>query len=143
MSLSVVLVDDHILFRQGVKAFLDSVAHFKVSGEAGSGVDALALLEKMALDGGLPDVVVLDWVMPGAGGMETTRQLTQRYPKVCVIILSLYEEKSYMINALRSGAKGYILKDDTAEHLIKAIHAVTSGERYLSPFLHLDEKDLV
>jgi two-component system, NarL family, response regulator LiaR len=135
MTISVLLVDDHTLFRQGVRAYLGTDPHFNIIGEAGSGSEAMDLLEQMAQKSKPPDVIVLDWVMAGAGGLETIRQLTKLYPQVNVIILSLYAEKSYVSNAIRNGAKAYVLKDDTAEHLIKAIYAVVSGQRYLSPIL--------
>jgi two-component system, NarL family, response regulator LiaR len=135
MTISVLLVDDHTLFRQGVRAYLGTDPHFNIIGEAGSGSEALEILEQLSQNSKLPDIIVLDWVMSGAGGLETIRQLNKLYPQVNVIILSLYAEKSYVSNALQNGAKAYVLKDDTAEHLIKAIYSVISGQRYLSPIL--------
>ena len=142
MTISVLLVDDHILFRQGVRAYLGTDVHFNIVGEAGSGNDALEMLNQFDQDSHLPDVIILDWVMSGSGGLETIRQLVKLYPKIKVIILSLYAEKSYVSNAIRNGAKAYVLKDDTAEHLIKAIYAVVSGQRYLSPILLNKDIDL-
>ena len=135
MTISVLLVEDHILFRQGVRAFLGTDPHFDIVGEAGSGPEALELLAGLALESRLPDVIILDWVLSGSSGLETIRQFTKSYPKIHIIILSLYAEKSYVANAIDNGARAYILKDDTAEHLIKAIYAVISGQRYLSPIL--------
>jgi two-component system response regulator DegU len=142
MAISVLLVDDHILFRQGVRAYLGTDVHFNILGEAGSGNEALEMLSQYDQDSHLPDVIILDWVMSGSGGLETIRQLVKLYPKIKVIILSLYAEKSYVSNAIRNGAKAYVLKDDTAEHLIKAIYAVVSGQRYLSPILLNKDIDL-
>jgi two-component system, NarL family, response regulator DegU len=143
LSISIVLVEDHLFFRESVKAYLSIYDHFIVSGEASSSPEALRMLEKMAQETGLPDVVILDWVMPDSNGPATISQLTQRYPQVRVIVLSLYDDKNFVIDALRSGARGYILKDDTVDHLEKAIHAVIGGQHYFSPVLHTNELDLI
>jgi two-component system, NarL family, response regulator NreC len=127
MSVTVLLVDDHPIVRQGLRNLLDSMPDFKVVGEAGDGLQALEMIEKVQ-----PQVLVIDVVMPGLTGLEVTQRVKRQWPAVKVIILSMQNNEAYVVSALKSGASGYILKDTGPEELVDAIRTVVKGERYLS-----------
>src|SRR6266508_1019558 len=103
---TIVLADDHKVVRQGLRAVLEFEPDFRVIGEAGNGLDATRLVERLR-----PNVLVLDLMIPGLSGLEVTRQLGKRAPKTRVVILSMHGDKSYVLEALRNGAAGYVLKD--------------------------------
>jgi len=124
---NIVLVDDHQIVRKGIKAILDTQADFTVVGEGGDGLMAIELVEKLH-----PDILVLDVMMGGINGLEVSRQLCKKAPQTKIVVLSMYSDESYVLEALRSGAKAYVLKDNTADELVHAIHEVALGHRYLS-----------
>lgn len=124
----ILLADDHHIVRQGLRALLESEPHFRLVGEAGDGIEAVRLAERLR-----PDVLVTDVMMPGLNGLEVTRQVTKSVPKTRVVILSMYTNDAYVFEALRNGASGYVLKDSQASDLIKAVREVAAGRRYLSP----------
>lgn len=124
MTLHVLIADDHIMVRQGLRAILEAQGSFIVAGEAGDGLEAIALTEKLK-----PDVVILDLMMPKLNGLEVTRQIAKI---THVLIVSMHANEAYVLEALRSGAFGYILKDSTAQELVEAVNKVASGARYLS-----------
>ena len=119
------LVDDHTLFRQGVRALLAHEPDLDVVGEAQDGEEALALVEQLA-----PDVVVMDMVMPGMNGLEATRRIRERHPRVKVLVLTMYDDVQPVLEA---GATGYVLKRSTSEELARAVRAVQAGEVPLDP----------
>lgn len=127
MSVKILLADDHHIVRQGLKALLRSEPEFEVVAEAGNGLEAIQMVERFH-----PDVAVVDLMMPGVTGLEVTRQI---HAETRVIILSMHANEAYVLEALRVGASGYVLKDSTASDLVEAIHAVIEGRRYLSPLL--------
>jgi DNA-binding NarL/FixJ family response regulator len=124
----VLLVEDHSLVRAGFRALLQSCPGIKVVGETGDGRDALHLVEKHQ-----PDVVLMDITMPGLNGLEATAYVVNEHPNVRVIILSMHSGEEYVLQALRAGAAGYLLKNSDAAELELAISAVVQGETYLSP----------
>jgi len=125
--ITVLLADDHIVMRQGLRALIDSQTDLEVVGEASNGHEALEMIQLKK-----PAVSVLDLMMPGLSGLEVTRQVWRISQ---VLILSMHADEAYVIEALRKGASGYVLKDATANELIQAIRIVASGQRYLSsPF---------
>jgi len=125
--ITVLLADDHTVVRQGLRALIDSQEDFHVVGEASNGQEALEMIRQLK-----PQVSVLDLMMPGMNGLEVTRQV---WRMTQVLILSMHANEAYVIEALRKGASGYVLKDATATELIQAIRVVVSGQRYLgSPF---------
>jgi len=125
--ITVLLADDHIVVRQGLRSLIDSQEDFQVVGEASNGQEALEMIRQLK-----PQVSVLDLMMPGLNGLEVTRQV---WRMTQVLILSMHANEAYVIEALRKGASGYVLKDATATELIQAIRVVVSGQRYLgSPF---------
>ena len=130
MLTTVVLADDHPVVRQGIKALLERDCGLKLLGEAGNGIDAAAMAERLK-----PRVLVLDMMMPGLGGAEVTRRVARTSPSTRVLILSMHDDAAYVLEALNAGALGYLLKDCTASELVEAIHAVATGKQFLSPAL--------
>lgn len=128
MTVSVVLVDDHTVVRDGLRALLQSEDDLEIVGEADSGEDALEVVERTA-----PEVVVMDLRLPNMSGVEATRALKKSFPRVKVIILSMYDEEDIVFQALESGASGYVLKRAGVEELVKAIHTVIDEGAYLDP----------
>ncbi len=125
---SIVLADDHVVVRQGLRALLEAQPDLRVVGEAADGVQAVQLVERVN-----PDVLVTDLMMPNLGGLEVTRQTRKRSPQTRVVILSMYSNEAYVVEALRSGAMAYVLKDSSADDLLQAVREVALGRRYLSP----------
>ncbi|TMQ52317.1 MAG: response regulator transcription factor [Candidatus Eisenbacteria bacterium] len=127
---TIVLGDDHKIVLRGLRALLEADPGFAVIGEAADGLRVLSLVERLK-----PDVLVLDLMMPGLGGFDITRRVAKRFSKTRVVILSMYSSEAHVVEALRSGASGYVLKDASAEELMTAIHEAAAGRRYLStPF---------
>ncbi|GAB4414244.1 MAG: hypothetical protein Kow00106_09280 [Anaerolineae bacterium] len=124
----VLLADDHALVRAGFRLLLGQVEGLTVVGEAGTGLEALHLVETL-----LPDVVLMDISMPGLNGLEAVQRIAAQFPTVRVIILSMHANEEYVRQALRSGAQGYLLKDAAAAELELAVRAVQQGTIYLSP----------
>lgn len=127
---TIVLADDHPVVRRGLRTLLESEADFQVVGEAGDGIEAVRLTERLK-----PDVVVVDLMMPGMTGLEVTRQIASRLPRTQIIVLSVYDSDAYVREAVRGGASGYVLKEASPSDLVAAIRAVAGGQRYLSPSL--------
>jgi two-component system, NarL family, response regulator NreC len=125
---TIVLADDHKVVRQGLRAVLEFEPGFRVIGEAGNGLEAARVVERLR-----PNVLVLDLMIPGLSGLEVVRQLRKGSPKTRVVILSMHSDKSYVLEAWRNGAAGYVLKDSSAEDLIKAVQEAAANRRYLSP----------
>lgn len=126
MSVTVMLVEDHALVRAGIRSLLEGAPGIDVIREARDGREALAAMRQNAAE-----VVIMDITMPGLNGLETTARLKKIYPRTKVLMLSMYSSDEYVIQSLRFGADGYLVKDSAAPELEKAIHAVARGERYL------------
>jgi DNA-binding NarL/FixJ family response regulator len=124
----VLLADDHALVRAGIRALLQSLEGVTVVAETGNGTEVLEFARAHH-----PDVVLLDISMPGLGGLEVSAQLRDALPEVRVVILSMHANEEYVLQALRAGAAGYMLKDSATAELELALRAVTQGETYLSP----------
>lgn len=124
----VLLADDHVLVRAGIRALLEGLEGVVVVAEAGNGGEVLELARKHR-----PDIVLLDISMPGIGGLEASAQLRQELPEVRVVMLSMHANEEYVLQALRAGAVGYMLKDSATAELELALQAVMQGETYLSP----------
>lgn len=128
MTTKIVIIDDHQLFREGVKRILDFERTFEVVAEGDDGSVALDLVEEHK-----PDVIIMDINMPKLNGVEATRQLVDKYPDTRVIILSIHDDENYVTHALKSGAMGYLLKEMDADALIDAVKVVADGGSYLHP----------
>jgi DNA-binding NarL/FixJ family response regulator len=125
---SIVLADDHQVVRQALRLLLAAEPDLQVVGEAGNGLDVTRLVESLK-----PDVLVVDLMMPGLNGLEVTRQVRDRCPCTRVVVLSMHDNEAYVLEALRNGAMGFILKDASAAEFLDGVRAVASGRRYLSP----------
>lgn len=129
-EIRIVIADDHTVLRAGLRMLLDAQIDMKVIGEAGSGVELLALLSQLA-----PDLILLDLTMPGLGGLETLPLLRKTIPEARILILTMHDDESYLRQALREGASGYVLKKAADSELIAAIRSVMRGEVYVHPSL--------
>lgn len=127
-KIQIVLASDHQLIRQGLRALLEAEPGFTVAGETSDGLGVAELVERLR-----PDILVVDLVMPGLGGLDVTRRVKKRSPETAVVVLSLYAGEAYVLAALGSGASAYVLKDASARELIRAIRAAAAGRRHLSP----------
>jgi two-component system, NarL family, response regulator NreC len=127
-KLRVLLADDHILMRSGLRALLDRQPNLEVVGESENGRETVALAASLK-----PDVVVMDVGMPILNGIEATQTIVTQNPTVAVVILSMHADESYVMRALKAGARGYLLKDSAAADLIGAIQATSQGKSFFSP----------
>ena len=125
---TVVLADDHVVVRQGLRALLESDPRVVVVGEAADGLEAVELVRRRK-----PTVLITDLMMPGLDGLATTRKLSHLKSDTRVIILSMYGDQAYVLEALKSGAAGYVVKESCGAELFEAIRVVVAGRRYLSP----------
>lgn len=125
---SIVLVDDHAIVRQGLRTLLESEPEFSVVGEAANGREAIGLVKWRK-----PKVLIIDLMMPGLNGLQTTRKVVRLKLNTRVIVLSMYHDEAYVLEALRSGAAGYIAKESGGAELFQAIREAVAGRRYLSP----------
>ena len=124
----ILLADDHTLIRRGLRALLERQSGFAVVAEAADGRQAVEAAEAVS-----PDVAVIDIGMPNLNGIEAARRITEKRPETAVVILSMHADESYVLRALKSGARGYLLKDSPEEDLIHAIRAVHDGKAFFSP----------
>lgn len=125
--ITIVLAEDHRIVRQGLRALLEAEPGFHVGGETGDGLEAVHLVEDLR-----PDVLVVDLVMPGLDGLEVTRQTVRRSPNTKIVVLSMHANEAYVMDALRKGACGYVLKEASMDDLVRAIRHVIAGRRFLS-----------
>jgi len=124
----IMLADDHTVIRKGLRALLERQDGFTVVAEAADGREAVETAASLG-----PDVAVMDIGMPNLNGIEAARRITERRPETAVVILSMHADESYVLRALKSGARGYLLKDSPEEDLINAIRAVHQGKAFFSP----------
>ena len=127
-KIRVLLADDHQLMRSGIRLMLEREADLSVVGEASDGREAVALAKSLR-----PDVVVMDIGMANLNGIEAAQQMTGDRPEIAVVMLSMHSDESYVLRALKAGARGYLLKDSAEADLIKAVHAVAGGKSFFSP----------
>ncbi|MDE5962572.1 MAG: response regulator transcription factor [Alistipes sp.] len=126
----IALVDDHTLFRNGLRGLLERHTGYRVVGEAGGGEEFLAMLDTLE-----PDVVFMDFAMPGIDGAQTTERALMKRPELKIITLSMYGEESYYSRMVEAGARGFLLKDSDIGDVIEAIETVAAGGTYFSPQL--------
>ena len=124
----ILLADDHTVMRNGLRLLLERQPDFVIAGEASDGREAVALATSAAAD-----IVVMDVAMPMLNGIEATRQIAASNPRIGVIVLSMHSDESYVLRALKAGARGYLLKDSAEADLIKAVRAVHEGRNSFSP----------
>jgi two-component system response regulator NreC len=127
-AIRILLADDHTVVRKGLRLLLENVPEFQVIADASSGREAVALAEQYA-----PDVIVMDVAMPILNGIEAARQITSKLPQTAVVFLSMHGDESYVLRALKAGARAYLLKDSAEYDLIQAVKAVSEGKAFFSP----------
>jgi DNA-binding NarL/FixJ family response regulator len=127
---NIVLADDHILVRQGIKKIIQEDDSMRVVGEAGDGIELMEILEKIT-----PNMVILDISMPRLKGLAAAEQIKQLYPDIKMLILSMHRNKEYLRQALAAGVDGYLLKEDADVALFAAIEMVRRGKTFISPLL--------
>jgi len=128
MAFDVLLVDDHKIMRDGIKAILSRGDEFRVAGEAETGTDAVQFVKKFR-----PDLVLMDIGLPGLNGVETTAEILRYHPECKIVILSMYDDENSVVSAIRSGARAFILKKASDTDLLEALRMVARGGAYLSP----------
>jgi len=129
----IVLAEDHVLVREGIKKIIEALPGLQVVGEAGDGLQLLELLKGLAVD-----MVILDISMPSLPGIEATREIKKAYPDVKALILTMHKKKEYLNNAIAAGVDGYLLKEDAPKELLNAIDKIRQGMTYVSPLLSCD-----
>jgi len=127
-KITILIVDDHEVVRQGLKAYLDAQPDFVVVGEASSGEESQRMAAEL-----LPDVVLMDLVMSGVGGVEATRKIKDMTPRTQIVVLTSYHQDEFIFPALQAGAISYLLKDVMMEDLVDAIRKAAHGEAVLHP----------
>jgi len=130
LTVTILLADDHPLVRRGLRNLLETETNFSVVGEAQDGLQVIELVEKLH-----PEIVVVDLMMPNLNGLEVLKQVRHRSPKTRMIVLSMQSADPYVVEAFRSGACGYVLKDSAPDEIINAIHAALLNTKYISPKL--------
>ncbi|AEV20818.1 DNA-binding response regulator, NarL family (REC-HTH domains) [Geobacillus thermoleovorans CCB_US3_UF5] len=128
MKTRIAIIDDHQLFREGIKRILEFEGDFEVVAEGSDGSEALSIVETYR-----PDLVLMDINMPDINGVEATKQLIEAYPDTKVVVLSIHDDENYVMRALQTGATGYLLKEMDADTLIEAVRIVAEGGSYLHP----------
>ncbi|EZP75138.1 two-component response regulator [Parageobacillus genomosp. 1] len=128
MKTRIAIIDDHQLFREGIKRILEFEEEFEVVAEGADGSEVLSIVEQYR-----PDIVLMDINMPNMNGVEATKQLIEAYPETKVVVLSIHDDENYVMRALQTGATGYLLKEMDADTLIEAVKIVAEGGSYLHP----------
>jgi DNA-binding NarL/FixJ family response regulator len=130
VPIRVLLGDDHTLVREGLRRYIESTDGIEVLGEASTGAEMVALAKETE-----PDIVVLDIRMPEMDGIEAARQISEQVPGTRVVMLTAYDDRHFVVEAVRAGAKGYVLKSKDAEHLLQAVRLVHDGHMVIDPEL--------
>jgi DNA-binding NarL/FixJ family response regulator len=133
----IVLAEDHVLVREGIKKIIEGIPGLQVVGEVGDGLELLELLKGQQVD-----MVILDITMPSLPGIEATREIKKAYPAVRVLILTMHKKKEYLNNAIAAGVDGYLLKEDAPKELLTAMDTIREGMIYVSPLLSSDLANL-
>ncbi len=128
MPVRIVIADDHTIMRNGLRLMLERQSDFTVVGEASDGREAVAVTDHL-----VPDVVILDIAMPSLNGIEAATRITESHPRTAVLILSMHSDESYVLRALKAGARGYLLKDSAESDLVGAVRALCTGKAFFSP----------
>ncbi len=127
-KIKILVVDDHAIMRDGIRALLDIHDDIEIVGEASEGKEAIERVRELA-----PDVVIMDIAMPGMDGLEATRRIVKKNPKVKVLVLTQYDNREYILSAIKAGTAGYVPKKALSSDLVSAIHAVYKGDSFLYP----------
>lgn len=125
-KIKIVLCDDHTILKEGLKILLSRQANIEIVGEASNGEEVIKLSKQL-----IPDIVILDISLPDINGISLAKMITQADPRIAVLILTMYNDKEYLISALKAGAKGYLIKEGTIEEMLKAIETVYKHQIYI------------
>lgn len=125
---TILVADDHAIVRKGLRALIETQEDLRIVGEASDGLEAVALTEQVQ-----PHILLLDLMMPGLSGLEVLRRIRSKVPQAKVVVFSMHNVESYVLEALQSGASGFVLKDALDDEIIKAVREAMGGRRYLSP----------
>jgi DNA-binding NarL/FixJ family response regulator len=128
MSIQVLIADDHVFYREGVRTLLSRSPEITVAGEASTGEEVITRAGELK-----PDVILMDLKMPGVNGIDATRVIHEKYPHIGILVITMFDDDDSVFAAMRAGALGYLLKDADRDELIRAIVAVKSGEAIFSP----------
>jgi DNA-binding NarL/FixJ family response regulator len=128
MTISIVIVDDHAIMREGLSQVLAQQPDLEIAGTSGDGRQSLKLIDELR-----PDVIILDITMPGLNGIEVARQVRERWTGCAVVMLSMHASSEYVFQAMEAGARGYLKKESAARDIVEAVRAVHAGRRYLGP----------
>jgi DNA-binding NarL/FixJ family response regulator len=128
MPTRILLADDHTLLRQGLRRILESHGDIVIVAEAGSGLEAVEMASRHQ-----PDIIIMDVAMKDLNGIEATAQIVKQYPRIAVLMLSMYSDERYVLRSVRAGARGYLLKDSVEDDLLRAIHSLERGSAFFSP----------
>jgi DNA-binding NarL/FixJ family response regulator len=127
-KLRILLADDHSVMRTGLRALLERQLNLEVVGESENGRETIKLVDSLK-----PDIVIMDVGMPGLNGIEATQAIVNQHPNTAVVILSMHADESYVMRALKAGARSYLLKDSAPADLMRAIHAISQNKSFFSP----------
>jgi len=128
MPIKVLIADDHVFYREGVRALLSNVPEIEVIGEANNGDEAILQTEALH-----PEVILMDLKMPGMNGIDATRKIHEAHPTIGVLVITMFDDDDSVFAAMRAGARGYLLKDADKDEVVRAIVAVERGEAIFSP----------
>lgn len=128
MSIRILLADDHVMMRQGLRHILESNAEMDIVAEAGSGIEAVEMARLHH-----PEIAIVDVAMKELNGIEASAQIIKHSPETAILILSMYSDERYVVRAVKAGARAYVLKNSAGEELIQAIHALREGLAFFSP----------
>ncbi len=134
----IVLADDHAMFRQGIRTFLEPLEGINICGEVADGLELLELLKNTS-----PDLVILDISMPNLLGLEAAREIKRLYPHVKIMLLTMHKKKEFIRQGLEQGVDGFLLKDEPGDELVRAVQTLQRGGKYLSPMLSMILGNLV
>ena len=129
-AFTIILADDHPMFREGIRKIIERIEGARITGEANDGFELLELLKTSS-----PNLVILDISMPNLRGLEAIREIKKTYPQVKILVLTMHKKKEFLRQALRDGADGFLLKEDAGSELIRAMQTVRNGGKYVSPLL--------
>ena len=135
---TIVLADDHAMFRQGIRTLLEPLEGIDITGEVADGLELLELLKKSS-----PDLIILDISMPHLRGLEAAREIRRLYPHVKIMLLTMHKKKEFIRQGLEEGVDGFLLKDEPGSELVRAVQTLQKGGKYLSPLLSRILGDLV
>jgi DNA-binding NarL/FixJ family response regulator len=129
-SYTIVLADDHAMFREGTRKIIERIKDVSISGEVNDGLELLEFLKSSS-----PEMVIVDISMPNLRGLEAIREIKRTYPKVKILVLTMHKKKAFVRQALKDGADGFLLKEDAGGELIRAVETIRHGNKYISPLL--------